>query len=271
MPTPPFRSLAAVVVAAAAVVLVAAGANAHDGPQPAIDEAGWQGVLGVRGSVSAAQRFVVLLDEPSLAARVAENGGTATEAEMRAWTGTALRVQEQFLARMTAAGARVRPDYRYVRVLNGFSAQLDPTSLALIESDREVVGVYPVRIAYPAQVGESANIAPSLLTGLEVPGLDGTGVTVALLDTGVDPSHPYLRNSVLEGIDLLEPGSGAVAQPHPTIPGRPEGHATELAGIVTGSDGPDGLHGVAPGASILPIRVVGWQADAEGGYTVYSR
>jgi subtilisin family serine protease len=257
--------------AAVAVGLGAAGAGAQEAPQPAIDEAGWQGVLGVRGSVSAAQRYVVLLDEPSLAAHVASNGGQATEAEMRGWTGTALRVQEQFLARLTAAGARLAPDYRYVRVVNGFSTRLDPTSLALIENDREVVGVYPVRIAYPAQVGESANIAPSLLTGLEVPGLDGTGVTVALLDTGVDPSHPYLRESILEGIDLLEPGSGAVAQPHPTIPGRPEGHATELAGIVTGTDGPGGLHGVAPGASILPIRIAGWQADAEGGYTVYSR
>jgi subtilisin family serine protease len=272
MRTRPSRSrLTGAAALLAALTLGAAGAHAQETPQPAIDEAGWQGVLGVRSAVSTAQRYVVLIDEPSLAARVVENGGHATEAEMRSWTGTALRVQEQFLARMTAAGARVTPDYRFVRVLNGFSAQLDPTALAMIERDREVVGVYPVRIAYPAQVGESANIAPSLLTGLEVPGLDGTGVTVALLDTGVDPSHPYLRDSVLEGIDLLEPGSGAVAQPHPTIPGRPERHATELAGIVTGDDGPDGLHGVAPGSSILPIRISGWQADAEGGYTVYSR
>jgi subtilisin family serine protease len=263
--------LTAVAACAIALGLGAAGANAQDTPQPSIDEAGWQGVLGVRASISATGRYVVLLDEPSLAERVAANGGTASEAQTREWTGTALRVQEQFLARLTAAGAKLIPDYRYVRVLNGFSTRLDPVSLALVEADREVVGVYPVRIAYPAQVSEPATIAPSLLTGLEVPGLDGTGVTVALLDTGVDPSHPYLRDSILEGIDLLEPGSGAVAQPHPTIPGRPEGHATQLAGIVTGSDGPDGLHGVAPGSSILPIRVVGWQADAEGGYTVYSR
>jgi subtilisin family serine protease len=87
----------------------------------------------------------------------------------------------------------------------------------------------------------------------------------------VDPTHPYLRGSVLPGIDVINPGSGAVAQPHPTIPGRPERHATELAGIVTGSDGPAGLRGVAPGASILPVRIAGWQPDAEGGYTVYSR
>ena len=40
---------------------------------------------------------------------------------------------------------------------------------------------------------------------------------------------------------------------------------------MSGSEGPGGLHGVAPGASILPVRIAGWQPDAEGGYTVYSR
>src|SRR5207302_8428597 len=117
----------------------------------------------------------------------------------------------------------------------------------------------------------SGSVAPWVLPGLAVPGQDGTGVTVAILDTGVDPSHPYLSESVLPGIDVIRPGSGGVAQRNPVVPGRPERHGTEVAGIVTGSDGPQGLHGVAPGASILPIRVAGWQPDAEGGYAVYSR
>jgi subtilisin family serine protease len=258
-------------MAAAAVLLGAAGARAQETSPTSIDEAGWQGVLGVRGAISTAQRYVVLLDEPSLASRVRAAGGQATETQMRGWTAAALGVQEQFLARMAASGARIGAEHRYVRVVNGFSSRLDPTSLALLEGDREVQGVYPVRIAYPAQTGETANITPSTVSGLEVPGLDGTGVTVALLDTGVDPSHPYLRGSILRGIDLINPGSGAIAQPHPTIPGRPERHATELAGIITGSEGPGGLHGVAPGASILPVRIAGWQPDAEGGHTVYSR
>jgi subtilisin family serine protease len=256
---------------AATVLFGTVGARAQEPSVASLDEAGWQGVLGVRALVSTAQRYVVLLDAPSLAARVREAGGQATEAEMRGWTAAAVGVQEQFLARMAAAGARVAPEFRYARVLNGFSSRLDPTSLSLLERDREVAGIYPVRIAYPAQTTELPDAPVSAVTGLEVPGLDGSGVTVALIDTGVDPSHPYLRSSVLSGIDVLNPGSGGIAQPHPTIPGRPERHATELAGIVTGSEGPDGLHGVAPGASILPVRVAGWQPNAEGGYTVYSR
>ncbi len=248
-----------------------AGARAQVAPLPAIDEAGWQGVLGVRGAVSTAQRYVVLLEEPAVASRVRAAGGQASEVQIRGWTTATERAQEQFFSRIASAGARVAPEHRYVRVLNGFSARLDPTALALLESDREVASVYPVRPAFPAQAGEVLDVTPSAVRGLDVPGVDGTGVTVALLDTGIDPSHPYLRRSLLPGIDLISPGSGAVAQPHPTIPGRPERHGTELAGIISGSDGPGGLHGVAPGASILPVRIAGWQPDAEGGYTVYTR
>jgi subtilisin family serine protease len=169
----------------------------------------------------------------------------------------------------------VIPEHRYLRVVNGFAARLDSGALGLLERDAEVSGVYPVRAAYPAVaergavplVGPSAPAVP----GVAVGGLDGTGVTVALLDTGIDPFHPYLRGRLLPGIDVIAPGSGAVAQPHPTIPGRPERHGTELAGIIAGSGGPDGLHGVAPGASVLPVRVAGWQAGADGRFAVYSR
>jgi subtilisin family serine protease len=273
MHTPRSRSrrLAALGLTVVAVLAGGAGAQAQQAPLPAIDEAGWQGVLGIRTTVSTAQRYVVLLEEPAVANRVRVAGGLATEAQLRGWTTAAERVQEQFFSRMAAAGARVAPEHRYVRVLNGFSARLDPTALVLLESDREVASVYPVRAAFPAQAAEALDVTPSAVRGLEIPGLDGTGVTVALLDTGIDPSHPYLRRSLLPGIDLISPGSGAVAQPHPTIPGRPERHGTELAGIISGFDGPGGLHGVAPGASILPVRVAGWQPDAEGGYTVYAR
>ncbi|HLF68690.1 MAG TPA: S8 family serine peptidase [Gaiellaceae bacterium] len=265
----PSRFLAAA-VGAGALLLGAVGAGAQQ-PLAPIDEAGWQGVLGVRAPVSAAQRYVVLLKLPSLATRVRAAGGRASDAQMRGWSASAVNLQEQFLARLTASGARITPEYRFTRVVNGFSARFDPTSLALLERDPEVFGVYPVRIAYAAQADVPGGASVSSIAGLSVPGLDGSGVTVALLDTGVDRAHPFLRGNLLAGIDVLTPGSGAVAQPHPTIPGRPERHATELAGIVAGSEGPGGMRGVAPGASILPIRVAGWQPDAEGGYTVYSR
>ena len=150
-------------------------------------------MLGVRAPVSTAQRYIVLLKPPSLAAQVRAAGGEASEKEMRAWSAVAVAQQDQFLARLAAVGARIAPEYRYTRVVNGFSARLDPTSLGLLDADREVVGIYPVRIAYPAQAAESGGVLPSAVADLEIAGLDGSGVTVALLDTGVDPSQPYLR------------------------------------------------------------------------------
>jgi subtilisin family serine protease len=264
----------AVCVGVAALLLGGAGTRAATQPVVSIDEAGWQGVLGVRAAVSTAQRYIVVLRTPSLASRVRAVGGQATELQMRRWTAGAVGAQEQFIRRVSAGGAQVTPEHRYVRVLNAFSARLDPTSLALLDHDREVVGVYSVRVAYPAVDDATLGLPgpePASVPGLGIPGLDGSGVVVALLDTGVDRSHPFLRESVLPGIDVITPGSGGIAQPHPTIAGRPERHGTELAGIVAGADGPGGLHGIAPGASILPIRVAGWQPDAEGGYAVYSR
>src|SRR5437870_3971977 len=150
MPMPRSRSrrVSALALVAAVVALGAAGARAQAPILGSVDEAGWQGVLGVRPPVSTAQRYVVVLRLPSLSSRVEAAGGEATEADMRRWTSAAASAQEQFLARMAASGARLTREYHYVRVLNAFSARLDPTTLELLERDREVAGVYPVRIAY---------------------------------------------------------------------------------------------------------------------------
>ena len=94
---------------------------------------------------------------------------------------------------------------------------------------------------------------------------------MALLDTGVDLVHPYIRGALIKGLDVLDPGGDASARQNPTAPGRPERHGTEMAGLVAGSGGPDDLQGVAPGALLLPIRVAGWQPDTSGGVSVYGR
>ena len=60
------------------------------------------------------------------------------------------------IAGLAAQGVRIRPEYRYTRVLSGFSAALDPRGVALLERSKDVRAVYPVRIAYPSTVAHRA-------------------------------------------------------------------------------------------------------------------
>jgi hypothetical protein len=276
MRTPRLSSgLGALALAVVFVALAAGGTPAAD--DDSAGAAGWQGLLGSRPLPQLGSRWIVVLRAPSLAERVRRAGGTATERQMRTWTASARNVQQQAIVRLAFHGAPIDPEQSYVRIFNGFAAPVDPRLLPVLERDPAVAGVYPVRAVYPAAL-QAPDVDPDTLlaandtrVGVALPGADGTGITVAQLDTGVDTRHPFLRGSLLPGIDVLDPGSDASAEQNPTQPGRPERHGTELAGLVVGSHGPDGLHGVAPGASLLPIRVAGWQPDADGGVSVYGR
>lgn len=276
MPMPLLRS--ALLICTTVAVLATGGATAATGDSASVGAAGWQGLLGGRPSPQLGGRSVVVLKFRSLADRVAEAGGKVGEAEMQAWTRQAQAVQRRAIARLAVAGIVVQPEFSYVRVVNAFSAALDPRLVPALERHPLVAGVYPVRAAYPAAVGDLSVLATPTFgpdsgrrPALDLPGADGSGVTVALLDTGVDLAHPYLDGRLAQGIDILAPGGNAQAAQNPTEVGRPERHGTELAGLIAGVDGPAGLHGVAPGATILPIRIAGWQPDTSGGVAVYAR
>jgi type VII secretion-associated serine protease mycosin len=82
----------------------------------------------------------------------------------------------------------------------------------------------------------------------------GAGMTVAVIDTGVDANHPDLKGNVLPGIDAYDtdnPAGGT--QPR-------GGHGTAVASLIAGHGhgpgGRDGVLGIAPMAKILPINVM---------------
>lgn len=76
----------------------------------------------------------------------------------------------------------------------------------------------------------------------------GSGVTVAVVDTGVKSSHADLSGRVLSGVDYVAPGTSANDE---------SGHGTHVAGIIAAvQNNSRGVAGMAPSSKILPVRVL---------------
>ncbi|WP_328944436.1 type VII secretion-associated serine protease mycosin [Streptomyces sp. NBC_00250] len=84
----------------------------------------------------------------------------------------------------------------------------------------------------------------------------GKGITVAVIDSGVERNNPDLRGQVLQGKDFAPEEKGDQFTDY-------IGHGTGMAGLIAGTgarDGGNGAFGLAPGAKILPVRVPGLEA-----------
>lgn len=89
------------------------------------------------------------------------------------------------------------------------------------------------------------------------PVADGDGVIVAVVDSGVDASHEDLVGQVLVGVDVI---GNQIRQ----TAADANGHGTHVAGIIAAAGNGVGGIGVAPGAKILPVRVLD---EAGAGYS----
>ncbi len=85
----------------------------------------------------------------------------------------------------------------------------------------------------------------------------GAGVTVAVIDTGVDASHPDLEGRVVPGAMLhINDATGKVELVPATVDETSDdwyGHGSHVAGIIAADDDGDGVTGIAPDAEIMPI------------------
>lgn len=85
----------------------------------------------------------------------------------------------------------------------------------------------------------------------------GAGVTVAVVDTGIEATHPDLQGRLLPGYDFLN-GDADPRDDH--------GHGTRMTGIIAAArDNGEGVVGISPDAMILPVKAL----DAQG-YGPYS-
>ncbi|MCU1494638.1 MAG: peptidase and in, kexin, sedolisin [Acidimicrobiaceae bacterium] len=180
-------------------------------------------------------------------------------------------------ADVRAAGGRVRSDLAIVR---GAVAELTPRERAVLAAEPGVavssdpsVGIEDLDfgsgasgadaspsggdVATPSITSTSPSHGPSAafpeVTGADrlwASGVTGTGVTVAVLDTGIDAALPDLAGRVIDGVDLS--GERNAYQDS-------YGHGTFVAGLIASDGASSGgaYMGEAPGASLVSIKVAG--------------
>ena len=122
--------------------------------------------------------------------------------------------------------------------------------IAFVELDGECTPLNDVSV--PAiKVATSTEYAGENLEDV-YPNLDGSGVNIAVIDSGIDFGHETLPLwKFVGGWDFT------LATPIETDPDDQMGHGTHVAGIAAGTGGPNGPRGVAPGAGLVDIRVFG--------------
>lgn len=86
-------------------------------------------------------------------------------------------------------------------------------------------------------------------------GFDGTGVNVAVIDTGVDAAHPALAGVVVSQQDCTGTGIGDA-----------HGHGTHCAGVIASQD--ELRRGIAPGARIWDIKIMDANGNSQPNWAV---
>jgi subtilisin len=118
--------------------------------------------------------------------------------------------------------------------------------------------MFPEMLMTAEQLAESRDWGhgPLGLADLHEKGITGEGVVVAVLDTGVDSSHPDLAGRILAVADFTRSASGTADR---------QGHGSHCAGIVLAAANGGGIIGAAPGAKLLAGKVLGDQGSGASG------
>ncbi|MFL5887232.1 MAG: S8 family peptidase, partial [Thermoleophilaceae bacterium] len=146
--------------------------------------------------------------------------------------------------------------FRYRHAVKGFAAKLSPGQLKKVEADPNVAFVS--RDQTVQAVGTTSLLSGDLApTGVRRIGAATTStvhqpanVSVAVIDTGADLSHPDLN--VTSGTNCVSPGSSAQDD---------NGHGTHVAGTIAAKNNGSGVEGVAPGTQVYAVKVLNSQGS----------
>ncbi|WP_329004208.1 S8 family serine peptidase [Kribbella sp. NBC_00709] len=168
-----------------------------------------------------------------------------------------------FRQNLAAAGIQATVTREFSQLFNGMAVTTDSAGAARLRALPGVIGVSPDRQLHSsgdsalAQINAAAVWQTKDRKGTAV---TGAGQTIAILDTGIDYTHPDLGGAfgrghkVAGGYDFFNGDDD---------PMDDNGHGTHVAGIVAGNSAtPTGRTGVAPAATLTAYKVLG--ADGRG-------
>lgn len=144
-------------------------------------------------------------------------------------------------------------DSVYSKVLKGFSATIPAARLEnikhdsrvqFVSEDREVSAFAkpsPVAIPQTTPTGISRIQAPLNTTN------KGTGIGVAVIDTGIDLTHPDLKANIIANTSCIRSNKNG---------NDDNGHGSHVAGTIAALDNGVGVVGVAPQAKLAAVKVL---------------
>lgn len=145
-------------------------------------------------------------------------------------------------------------EHKYKDALKGFSATFDSTEIEDIKKDPRVAFVSEDKEVHISAVKNVAQLAQTIPNGITRIGIGaspsankGTGIGVAVIDTGIDLTHPDLVGNI---------GSASKSCIRRKTAKDDNGHGTHVAGTVAGRDNTIGVVGVAPEAKLFAVKVL---------------
>ncbi len=222
-------------MAVLALALCAACAPASQ-PRAAKVEAEVDAILRVSGR---APVIVILAESDAWATESARSRGIAN-------------ARDGVLASLAPGDFVLGQRWEYV---SGFAGELSQAGLARLSAHPDVL-----RIGLDRKVHRYTAESVPLIRADEARalGFTGRGVTVAVLDTGIDGQHPDLRDAIVDEQCFCEGccPNGTSRQSGAGSANDDDGHGTNVSGIIA-SAGRVAPVGVAPGAGLVAIRVLG--------------
>jgi subtilisin family serine protease len=160
---------------------------------------------------------------------------------VKAWLG--VKVSRLLRTSTTAALLALATVLATVPLAQADSDSLPPTILAIVDGD---VTEYQWMLA--AVNAEQA-----------WPESTGAGTVVAVIDTGVDSTHPDLAGQVVPGAMVARDADKQPILVPATVEETSDdwyGHGSHVSGIVAADDDGNGITGIAPDAQIMPIALL---------------